>query len=458
MFHRNNHNKQHHHHHHLQHGCTSVTDESKTLMDTSMDTDDTSTSSSTCSNNSDSMIGRSCPFATANSATGSVATKTPRVVTLRGRRCVDEHSMEEKSMKYEKKHGRGIFISYRMACILLLLFVSVATIIGYTQTIPMNHLVISHDRSMINHSYNHPASSLYYLRKTHTHTVATSTDSKMECRWYLAESAIPHSGLGIYTGMPLQKDDFIGDPDICIFVSDGPKHWTHLRSHSFGRGSFFGQHEGKTNRAACEGLMTTVNTVPDAMVNMEIIGPILPTNAGLHRATSPGAGASSHHYGIHGKALTTIVAGSEITINYGDWNFNEQKSDNSRLEKASIYDRKPAREVSWLQQHGWCIDNIDIALSTIPHAGRGAFARVALTVNTVVAPAPLQVFADRKMFQTYTKHANAAEQLYVNYCFQPATTRMLLFPYGQGVNLINHSTRPNVELRWSKNTMHHNEY
>lgn len=135
-----------------------------------------------------------------------------------------------------------------------------------------------------------------------------------ECRWYLAESAIPRGGLGLFTGTGLLPGEMVGFPDICIFVGDAPLHWTHLRSHTFGGGSFFGQYEGSNSRAACEGFSTTFNTQPDHLVNTELVSPILPTNAGLHRATSPGAGSITHHYGIHAKAKDVITAGSELTI------------------------------------------------------------------------------------------------------------------------------------------------
>ena len=64
------------------------------------------------------------------------------------------------------------------------------------------------------------------------------------CRWYLAESAIPNSGLGLFTASGILPGEMVGFPDICIFVGDAPDHWTHLRSHTFGGGSFFGQYEG----------------------------------------------------------------------------------------------------------------------------------------------------------------------------------------------------------------------
>ena len=139
-------------------------------------------------------------------------------------------------------------------------------------------------------------------------------DEDQQCRWYLAESAIPKGGLGLFTGTGLLPGEMVGFPDICIFVGDAPRHWTHLRSHTFGSGSFFGQYEGSNSRAACEGFSTTFNTQPDRLVNTELVSPILPTNAGLHRATSPGAGSITHHFGINAKAVDVITAGSELTI------------------------------------------------------------------------------------------------------------------------------------------------
>ena len=153
--------------------------------------------------------------------------------------------------------------------------------------------------------------SVSSLRNSQLQT-ADSEDS--ECRWYLAESAIPNSGLGLFTATGVLPGETVGFPDICIYVGDAPKKWTHLRSHTFGGGTFFGQHEGSNSRAACEGFTTTFNTQPDRLINSELVSPILPTNAGLHRATSPGAGSITHHYGIHAKAKDVITAGSELTL------------------------------------------------------------------------------------------------------------------------------------------------
>ena len=138
------------------------------------------------------------------------------------------------------------------------------------------------------------------------------------------------------------------------------------------------------------------------------------------------------------------------TISYGDWDFSEK-------EEATA--EKPQRPVEWLRRHGWCIDNLRVAASTIPEAGRGAFARHSLAKGEIVVPVPLQSFQNRKIFQKTNP-----EQLYVNYCLQPRNSDMIFYPYGPVFNLINHpdTTRftkageqANVHLQWSESNFNH---
>jgi hypothetical protein len=222
-------------------------------------------------------------------------------------------------------------------------------------------------------------------------------------------------------------------------------------------------------------MITNFNTMPRFMINSKIVSEMIPTHAGLHRATSPGAGASTHHFGIHGIALDTITAGSELTIDYGDWTFDETldynvRADDERRNQAftgrcglsqksltsalPLINQKPERPVEWIRENGWCIDNIEVMPATDPAMGRGAFARYPLSKGEIVAPAPLQIFRDRSVFQM----AGGQEQLYVNYCLQPKGSRLTFFPYGQGVGVINHSReKANVKWQWSANPMHRAE-
>lgn len=126
--------------------------------------------------------------------------------------------------------------------------------------------------------------------------------------------------------------------------------------------------------------------------------------------------------------------------------------------------KKPERSVDWLREHGWCIDNLRVGPSSIPSAGRGAFAKHELQKGDVVVPLPLQSFKTRDVFKT-TK----PEQLFVNYCLQPANSEMIFYPYGSVFNLVNHPPmdtttgkrlkEPNVALRWAaESKVNHREW
>jgi len=118
-----------------------------------------------------------------------------------------------------------------------------------------------------------------------------------------------------------------------------------MRTHTFGKGSFFGQHEGRISRAACEGVITNFNTMPKQMVNTVIVSPQLATNAGLDRSSWPGAGAITHHFGIHGQAVDVITAGSELTIDYGDWDFDDAVELKVRMCEGCQISQHPARKL-----------------------------------------------------------------------------------------------------------------
>jgi hypothetical protein len=165
---------------------------------------------------------------------------------------------------------------------------------------------------------------------------------------------------------------------------------------------------------------------------------VLPPSLSLSHTNRPFLVSLYHIYKYNS------TTGSELTINYGNWKHFDDKTEYKR----------PKRTPEWLKENGWCIDHLEIKQSTIPGAGRGVFVKRSLAAGTMVAPAPLEAFKDRKVFQ-YTN----PEQLFVNYCMQPRNSTMLFYGYGPGVNLINHASSlqqspPNIGLRWSKNPMH----
>ena len=132
------------------------------------------------------------------------------------------------------------------------------------------------------------------------------------------------------------------------------------------------------------------------------------------------------------------------------------------------------RSLEWLEENGSCMDNIKEGVSTIPHAGRGAFANRFIPKGGLVAPMPLIHLGDRDVLTMYrpkpTKKKGTQDtlrdldqpthhQLLLNYCFGHRDTTLLLCPYGSLTASINHSRdRPNSRVQWGKKHMRHPEW
>ena len=127
---------------------------------------------------------------------------------------------------------------------------------------------------------------------------------------------------------------------------------------------------------------------------------------------------------------------------------------------------KNMRTLPWLEKHGICMDNIRPGPSTIPHAGRGAFATRSIKAGTTVAPVPLIHLADSEIMKMYPlvsmkdeeneeyfvrqeKSQPIGSQLLLNYCLGHPDSRLLFFPTGAGFSFVNHSPEPNAKLVWS---------
>jgi hypothetical protein len=128
------------------------------------------------------------------------------------------------------------------------------------------------------------------------------------------------------------------------------------------------------------------------------------------------------------------------------------------------------RSVEWLEANGRCMTNMYEGTSTIPHAGRGAFASRFIPKGTIVAPAPVIQIPDRDVFTVYAEMTTDVaksngkktskplpdhtkpihQQLLLNYCFGHRDSSLLLCPYGLLTSLINHDGRnPNTEIQWA---------
>ena len=131
------------------------------------------------------------------------------------------------------------------------------------------------------------------------------------------------------------------------------------------------------------------------------------------------------------------------------------------------------RSIEYLEEHGKCVDNIVPKQSTIPHAGRGAFATRFIPKGGLVAPVPLVHIADKSKANMYAEKKGPTgniirdeenivhKQIILNYCFGHPNSTLLLFPYSSNVVYINHhSTEYNAKLRWTNgfDFYHHKDW
>ena len=139
----------------------------------------------------------------------------------------------------------------------------------------------------------------------------------------------------------------------------------------------------------------------------------------------------------------------------------------------SVERENSIRPVEYLEERGKCADNLRGGVSSIPHAGHGAFATRRIEKGGLVAPAPVvhiphseymtmyDVLPGLRVNDTAVRDESKplGKQLLLNYCFGHPNSTMLLFPYGLGVGHINHHPEDyNAEVRWARDfDFFHNE-
>ena len=118
-----------------------------------------------------------------------------------------------------------------------------------------------------------------------------------DCTFFLAESAIPRGGLGVFTAKAIAKGEPAQPfPDLCVYVLDAdPDRGTEIHTHTWQDFRFGAQWLGGDNpRGQCMGLVTTFNSMgvkEYSSARPAVDRALIHTNGGLHRGKDPGAGA-----------------------------------------------------------------------------------------------------------------------------------------------------------------------
>ncbi|CAB9501132.1 Guanylate cyclase [Seminavis robusta] len=120
-----------------------------------------------------------------------------------------------------------------------------------------------------------------------------------------------------------------------------------------------------------------------------------------------------------------------------------------------------SRPPAWLQRNGLCMDNLRAGESTIPDAGRGAFATRAIAKGGVIASAPLLVLKRDDLIIYEADESTpilrnvlnfdkvVGQELLLNYAYGKDGSPILLVPIAPGVSFINHNGKePNAMIRW----------
>ncbi|GAX21693.1 hypothetical protein FisN_29Hh134 [Fistulifera solaris] len=168
-------------------------------------------------------------------------------------------------------------------------------------------------------------------------TESSSTDDD-SCGLYLAESAIPNSGLGMFTAKSIAHNERIFYGEIVCNIEDFEENmrlrrqflsrsnkntpsWL-LDSYYWSPSNALAEFEAEEVSSVIPGLGMLANSHP-GLVNAIQRPP--QRVADLHRTQHPGAGASTHFHDVHFVADGDIEAGAELFVEYGDTWFRDRR-------------------------------------------------------------------------------------------------------------------------------------
>ncbi|KAL3805486.1 hypothetical protein ACHAWO_002996 [Cyclotella atomus] len=158
----------------------------------------------------------------------------------------------------------------------------------------------------------------------------TNPNSRFTCGLYLAQSTIPHSGLGVFTGIPHSPGSSIAPPEIShqLFMQFNGEQTPFSNPMIIHDYTWASHVSGATWEGEVETLIPGLGMAANGFLPManafSIMGSI--DSAGVNTdkdgiQMGPGSGAFSPYHGLQYLAERAMGVGDEVFVNYGDHYF-----------------------------------------------------------------------------------------------------------------------------------------
>lgn len=283
-----------------------------------------------------------------------------------------------------------------------------------------------------------------------------------DCGMWLGPSPIKEAeehgfGLGVFTGKFIPKGATV-EQELLIPIYDSllhnENHHPPLREYVWDgdnmpevalesrRGSFLFM-PGLAGIAPCTGKNYNLEQRGRGAMVGESRENIVSDSGGVHRGSSPMAGAFSYRHNVSYTAVRDIVEGEELTVQCNDDDFDGG---------AYYLSKFISNDNAFV-----CVDsNVQKAPSQV--GGQGLFAKHQIGRGSVITSTPV-IPIDRKELKMKSKNkkddkkknVKRQQQLLLNYCYGHPNSDLLLLPYGPLVNYINHpppGKTANAVIQW----------
>ncbi len=249
-----------------------------------------------------------------------------------------------------------------------------------------------------------------------------------ECRMYMAPSTVPGAGRGIFAAVPMISGQLLEYSPTLTIAHSVSGFWA-LNNYVYGSNI-------EKRSLAIFGSAMLYNHQSELHMNSHHFWSEHNVECGIE--TGPQSTSTPVAY----YTTKDIEVGSELFSSYGDSSWFKDR--NISYEDNTNTSDKFQHSLEYLEEHGYCMTDVFVAMSHIPMAGKGLFARKNFTRGDTIYVSPALLLPKNEVY------ASGYENALVNYCFSsPSDTGVLVFPVGLS-SITNHqsSKLANMKYEW----------